>query len=840
MTSFGQDVRYAIRMLAKSPAFTTVAVLTLALGIGANTAIFSLVDAVMLKRLPVEDPQRLVLLAWDSNKWPPHWGQDGWDSRFSFSYPAFEQFREQNGSLSSLFAWAPLGFTPQNTTVSLHGEATLANGIMVTGNYFSGLGVTPLLGRGINDADEAGGAPRVAVISYAYWTQQFARDPSAIGKSIALNGIPFTIVGVAPPEFYGLQQGMAPEIWIAFADQENLRPWGQTPFHSSSVFTAKDWICLNIMGRLKPSVSRARAEGELDTLFRNRVTADWKPDRPDQVPHLQLLDASQGVAELREGFAKPLSVLMGAVGLVLLIACANLATLLLARASGRGKEISVRLAMGASATRIVRQLLTESVLLSLMGGLVGLVLARWATEGLLTMISSSEGPIVLDVRPDPAVLLFTGLASALTGILFGLAPAFRAARVDLASAMKELAANITEGRQGHLLGKSLVVAQVSASLVLMIGAGLFVRTLQNMERKNLGFNQKNLLLFGLDPTRKGYRGEQLVNLFTQLHREIKALPGVRAATLYEFAPFSGWSSNISATIEGSSRKIQNPLARFGTVGPDFFATMQIPLVLGRDILESDTMNSPKVAVVDETFVHHFFGEENPIGRTFRIRSSGKDPLRFEIVGVAKDVELTDPHDQPRPKAFFPYCQAPARLNTMFFEVRAMGDPTQLVSEVREVVRRADPDLPLMNVKTQAEQTGEALAQEKLFARLSSFFGLVALLLASIGLYGTLSYAVTRKTREIGIRMALGAKPADVLGMVIGQGLRLAALGVALGLGAGLGFTRWIASMIYGVSPRDPVTFALGSALLLLVASLACLIPARRAMRVDPLIALRYE
>jgi predicted permease len=840
MNAFLQDARYAIRMLVKSPGFAVIAVVTLALGIGANTAIFSLIDAVMLKMLPVKDPRSLVLLAWDTSKWPGHWSQDGGDSRLSFSYPAFEQFREQNRSLSNLFAWVPLGFTPQNTTVSVNGEPTLANGMMVTGNYFSGLGVTPLMGRTITDADEPEGAARVAVISYAYWTRQFARDPSVVGKNVALNGIPFTIVGVTPPQFYGVQPGTAPEIWMAFADKQNLRPWGENPYHDASVFTAKDWICLNIMGRLKPSVSRAQAEAELDTIFRNWLTADWKPDRPDQVPHLQVWAASQGITDLRQGFEKPLYILMGAVGLVLLIACANLATLLLARATGRKKEITIRLAMGASASRIVCQLLTESVLLSLIGGLLGLALAGWATQGLLAMISSGVNQVILDVRPDSMVLLFTALASTLTGILFGIAPAFRAANIDLASAMKDTATNVTEGRRGHVLGKSLVVAQISASLVLMIGAGLFVRTLQNMQNKNLGFNQNNLLLFGLDPTRKGYHGERLANLFTQLRQQIKELPGVKGATLYEFAPLTDWSSNTSATMEGSSRKISNPMTRFGTVGSDFFATMQIPIVLGRDILDSDAMNSPKVAVVNETFVHHFLGDENPIGHSFHIGGSGKDPIRFEIVGVIKDVELTNVHDEPRPKAFIPYVQVPDRLNTMYFEVRAGGDPTGLVSEVHEVVRQADPDLPLMNVRTQVEQTGEALTQERLFARLSSFFGLVALLLACIGLYGTMAYSVTRKTHEIGIRMALGAKPADVLGMVIGQGLSLAAVGVAIGIVAGFGLTRWIASMMYGVSATDPVTFAAVSVLLILVASLACYIPARRAMRVDPLIALRYE
>ena len=840
MSNFGQDLRYAVRMLMKSPGFTAVAVMTLALGIGANTAIFSLVDAVMLKTLPVQNPRQLVLTAWDNSKWPSHWGQDGGDSRLSFSYPMFEQFREHSQSFSNTFAWVPLGFTSQNITVNTNGEPTLANGMMVTGNYFSGLGVRPILGRALTDTDEAAGAPRVTVISYGYWTRQFARAPSIVGRNISLNGISFTIIGVAPPEFYGVQPGVSPDLWMAFADRAELRPWSENPFHSSSVFTAKDWICLNIMGRLKPGVSRARAEAELDTIFRNALTADWKPDRPDQVPHLQLWEASQGIADLHESFEKPLYVLMCAVGLVLLIACANLATLLLARATGRKKEISVRLAMGASRSRIIGQLLTESILLSLCGGAVGLVLTRWGTEALLAMISTGQMPIVLDVRSDSAILLFTALLSTLTGIVFGIAPAFRATKIDLASTMKESASNVTEGRRGHLLGKSLVIAQVSASLVLMIGAGLFVRTLQNIQNKNLGFNQEKLLLFGLDPTRDGYHAERLVNLFTQLHQQVRALPGVKNATLFEFAPLSGWSSNTSAKIEGSSRKIENPMVRLGTVGPNFFATMQIPIVLGRDILDSDSLKAPKVAVVNEKFVQNSLGGENPIGHYFDIRGMDNDMVRFEIVGVIKDAELTDVHADPRPKAFLSYAQLPDRLNTMYFEVRAAGNPTGLLSEIRNVVRRADPDLPLMNVKTQAEQTADALTQERLFARLSSFFGIVALLLACIGLYGTMAYAVTRKTHEIGIRMALGAKRHDVLSMVLGQGLAMAAIGVVLGVVAGIGLTRWIASFMYGVSATDPLTFSVVSVLLILVAAVACYVPAYRAMRVDPLVALRYE
>jgi predicted permease len=838
MNPLFEDLRYAVRMLTKSPGFASVAVLTLALGIGANTAIFSLLDAVMLKLLPVKAPRQLVLFSWDTRRWPTLFSQTGGDARFSFSYPAFNEFRQQNRALATLFSWVPLGFTPQNTTVSIHGEPTLANGMMVTGNYFSGLGVRPILGRGITDSDEPEGAARVAVISYAYWTRQFDRDRSVLGANIAVNGTPFTIVGVTPPEFFGAQPGTAPDIWIAFADKPNLRPWGMAAYESSSVFTAKNWICLNIMGRLDPSVRRAQAEAGLDVIFQHFITSDWKPDKPDEVPHLTLVPAGAGLNGLRESYSTPLVVLMCAVGMVLLIACANLATLLLARGSERQKEISVRLAMGASRTRIVRQLLTESVLLSAAGGLLGFLFAGWGTQGLLTMISSGEAPLALDVRPDPTVLLFTALASVLTGILFGLAPAFRAAKIDLASALKETASNVSEGRRGHRLGKGLVVGQVSGSLVLMIGAGLFVRTLQNMENRNFGFNQNHLLLFGLDPTRDGYHGERLVNLYTQLDGQIRALPGVKAATLYEYAPFDGWSNNTDFRVDDSSRKVANHTVRFASVGPEFFAAMQIPVVLGRDILASDLTSSPKVGVVNEAFVRKFFGDENPIGHHF-IGPLG-DNVRFEIVGVIKDAELTDVHAEPMPKSFIPFTQVPDFVDTMYFEVRTAGDPAAIVPEVRDVVRGADPDLPLMNLRTQIKQTASALTQERLFARLASFFGLTALLLACIGLYGTMAYSVARKTHEIGIRMALGAKPGHVFGLVLRQGFLLTLAGTAIGIIAGAALTRLIGSMIYGVTPTDPLTFAAVSLLLTGIALLACYVPARRAMRTDPLVALRHE
>ncbi len=842
MTSLIKDTRYAIRVLIKSPGFAIVGILTLALGIGANTAIFSLVDAVMLKQLPVKDPQKLVLFTWQADhKWPPSVSQTGNASRFSFSYPAFREFRDRTRSLSSVFAFVPMGFTSQNTTVGVNGRPTQANGMMVSGEYFSGLGVTPMLGRAITHADENPGAPRVAVISYAYWTRRFARDPSVVGRGITVNGLPFTIIGVAPRSFYGVQQGTEPDLWIAFDDLPNLRPWSQKPWGSNSVFTARNWLNLNIMGRLKPGVTHGQAEAELNILFHHFLTEDWKPQRESAVPGFSLTPAVSGIPYLRQALTKPLLILMVAVGLVLLIACANLATLLLARAMARQKEVSIRLALGASRTRLMRQLLTESVLMAVLGGALGLLLAEWGTRALLALMASPQNSFVLPVSPDARVLLFTLGVSVLTGILFGLAPALRASGRDLAVSMRETAANVTAGRDRHRLGRSLVVVQVTLSMVLMIGAGLFVRTLMNYEHHNFGFNQAHLLTFGVDPTRAGYQGQRLMNFYSELLRRVRALPGVHSATIIEDAPFSGWSNNSDIAIVGVPRKSTSAMMRYQAVGPDFFSTMGIPIVLGRGIKASDTAASPLVAVVDETFVKKFLPNENPIGQRFYFGRRPDPKSTFEIVGVAKPAELTNIQARLRPKAYLAYAQAPpADLGALFFEVRAQGDPRALVASLREAVGEMDPDIPLMGVSTQKEVLANALTEQMLFAQLSSFFGILALTLAVIGLYGTMAYTVSRKTHEIGIRMALGATPSTLVGMFVRQGVRLAGIGVGIGLAAAWGVTRLAQSLMYGVSATDPLTFW-GVALLLVgVCAAACYIPARRATRVAPVTALHYE
>ncbi|MGC2090178.1 MAG: ABC transporter permease [Candidatus Acidiferrales bacterium] len=839
MVTLLQDIRYAIRLLLKSPSFTAIAILTLALGIGANTAIFSLMDAVLLKSLPVNHPQQLVLFTWDDNKWPPQYSQTGWDSRFSFSYPQFETFLHENKSLSSVFAFAPLGASADNSVITVDGDAGLANGAMVSGDYFSGLGVAPLMGRGITEQDEDKGAPRVAVISYAYWTSRFGRDPDILGRHVELNGLPCTIVGVVPPTFAGIQPGLQPDVFIAFDDLPNLRPWSQKPNGSDSFFTARNWVILNIFGRLKPGVSRHQVEAKLNILFHNFLTTDWKPAKASDIPAFTLTPGSQGIPNLREGFSQPLQILMVLVGLALLIACANVATLLLARASSRQKEISVRLAIGATRARLLRQLLTESVLLSVLGGALGLLFAGWGTNMLLAMFAGGSNQIALDVKPDMTVLLFTLGVAVLTGILFGLAPALRISRMDLASIMKDSSTSTTAGREKHRLGNSLVVAQVAASLVLMVGAGLFVRTLVNYEHENYGFNQEHLLTFGVDASRQGYQGDRLLTLYSQLQEHLQALPGVISAAAISAPPFSGWSSNTTIALDGHPNTADYSL-RWMRVGPDFFRTMGIPIVLGHGITRGDIAASPMIAVVDENFVKKYFAHENPIGHRFSLNRDADPKFTLEIIGVAKPAELVNPHNEPRPKAYVPYAAFPQYLDSMFFEVRSTGDPISVVSEIRDTVRGMDAGLPLMELKTQTEEREEALVQERLFARLSGFFGLLALALATIGLYGTMAYAVSRKTREIGIRMALGAEPSHVMRMVVVGGIRLAGIGAAIGIVGALSTARLARSVIFGVTPNDPLTLIGAAVVLMLVAMLACYIPARRAMRVDPMVALRYE
>jgi predicted permease len=831
-----QDVRYAFRGIRKSPGFTAVAVACLALGIGANTAIFTIVNAVMIHMLPVRQPEQLVLLSYQSKSYPRGLRKTGSGyGRTSLPHVAFESMQKGTQSLSGLFAFVPVGFNNRSLTVRVKGQPDVAAGEMVGGTYFSVLGVSPVLGRPITEEDLKPDAPYVAVVSHAYWSRELGGDPGSLGRRISINGAPFTLVGVAPPGFFGVDPQLAPDIWLPLRDMPEVKPWGNA---THGMFADRWWWWCMMMGRLKPGVTEAQARAELDVLFQGAITqgVDHLP-RAEEIPHIELTPASRGLEMLQRNFSKPLRILLIAVALELLIACANVATLLLARANSRRREMSVRLAIGASCARLMRQFLTESVLLALGGGLAGLLLARWGSRSLLLLMSGPGQSLGLDIRPDATVLGFTACVSLLTGILFGLVPAFRATRIGLSGQLKESAGS-TAPRTA--LAKTLVGLQVALSVCLLFGAALFVRTLQNLESQDFGFNRQQIVLFELDPLRSGYKPERVTRIYDEALQTIQALPGVRSVTTSAMALLSGWTNNSSTWTDGPAPA--DPLrssVSWNVVGPDFAATMGIPILLGREIGWHE-MNGRRVAMVNESMVQYFFPGQNPIGHHFSFGGTYNPATAFEIVGVVKNAKYDRVRDEPPRTAYIPYSANPDGNGRMSFEVRTAGDPLAMTGAIREAIRRIDPNLPLIGIKTQQQQIDESLAQERMFANLSSFFGLLALVLVAVGLYGTLAYAVLQRTSEIGIRMALGAGRAQVLWMVLRESLLVVLCGLAVGLPAALALTRFIASMLYGVKPYDAPAIVATIIILAIAGSAAGMLPANRASRVDPIRALRYE
>lgn len=849
MGSIGQDLRYGVRMLLKSKAFTAIAVLSLALGIGANTALFSLVDAVLLKVLPVKKPNELVLFNWLSGPRGMSRGLNGFvdtdpatgmRTSTSFSYLAFERFRDHNESLSDVFAFARM----HELNVSLDGQPEIARGQLVSGGYYAGLGVRAVKGRTIAVEDDYAGAAPVAVVTYRYWQRRFGQDPEIVGKTVIVNNVPFTIIGVTPPEFFGaLQVGESPDLSIPFSMQPQLSP-------SESDIT-KPWVWwVQIMGRLNSGVTTERAAASFESIFQQSAEEGWTaalarfPPRgqaqnpaPRDVPKLRAESGSQGLTESRRAYSEPLTILLAIVGLVLLIACANVANLLLARGATRQKEIAVRLAIGASRWRLVRQLLTESVLLAILGGAAGVLFAYWGKDLLLNLRPWGGAELALDLKLDLRVLGFTIAVSLVTGLLFGLAPALRATRVDLTPALKDNARSVAGGSRSYLT-KSLIVAQVAMSLVLLVGAGLFVRTLRNLQNVDVGFNRENLLLFNVEPGLNGYTNAQIAQLYRQLTERLEAAPGVRSATVSLIPLLAGYGRTSSISVQGHTPQPgDEDDAKVNTVGESFFATMEMPILLGRSLSLHDDERAPKVAVINQMLARKYFGDENPLGRRFGFggpETSGQ----IEIVGVARDAKYTDMRRETEPTVYLPYPQSIPRSAT--FIVRSSGNPTALTASIRDAVRDVDSNLPIFGVKTQSQQADESLVQERLFATLSSFFGVLALLLACIGLYGVMSYGVARRTNEIGIRMALGATSTRVTRMVMRETMLVVGIGVAIGLGAAVATTRLVAVMLFGLAPTDPVTVSFAVLLMIAVAALAGYIPARRAARVDPMVALRYE
>ena len=842
-----QDLRYGGRMLLKAKGFTAVAVLSLALGIGANTALFSLIDAVLLKTLPVTKPSELVLFNWLSGPNGMSRSIDGtitndpatgMRTSTSFSYLAFERIRDHNETLSGVFAFAPF----EQLNVNVDGEAEVAGGQLVTGGYYETLGLNAMLGSTIRSADDDPAADPVVVISHRYWDRRFGSDPKIIGKRIKVNNVPFTIIGVTPREFLGtLQVGESPDLTIPMSLESQLRPGSQS--------AQQPWFWwVRIMGRLKPGVTAEQAQASLEGTFHQSVRDGWEAAQArfsaptgrnsselGNLPILRVRSGAQGLTELRSEYSQLVMILIIVVGVVLVIACANVANLQLSRAATRHKEIAVRLAMGASRFRLIRQLLTESVLLAMIGGAGGVLFAYWGKDALLALRPWGGDEPAIDLTIDLRVLGFTLAISFITGILFGLVPALQSVRVDLAPALKDNARSVVGGSRS-ILTKTLIIVQVAMSLVLLIGAGLFVRTLQNLQAVDVGFNRDNLVLFRVDPRLSGYSGPQIAPLYQRLTERIEAVPGVRSAAISRHPLLSGNRRSSNIYVSGPAQQSNDP-AFINLISTNFFPTLDIPILVGRNITSRDDARAPKVAVINQALARKYFGDENPIGRRFNFGSSEENE-KIEIIGIVRDAKYTSLRQETPPTLYTPYFQeTPGQVN---FSVRTSGNVQTMIEAIREAARDVDSNLPLFSVKTQKEQSDESVRKERLFANIASFLAAVAMLLACIGLYGVMSYGVARRTNEIGIRMALGATSTAVTRMVMRETMTVVMIGVVIGLGTALATTRFIESMLFGLLPTEPITIMVAALIMAGVAAGSGYLPALRASRVDPMIALRYE
>ena len=831
-----QDVRYGIRMLLKRPGFTLVAVLSLALGIGANTAIFSLLDAVLIKTLPVEEPQQLVLFGkgedQGASNGPPIGNVD------LFSYPFYRQVQQRTDLFSGVASLLSIRW-------NVHGFVNSSNDIeqlqvqLVSGSYFPVLGVNAGLGRVLTEADDQnpGGHP-VAVVSYAWWQQRLGGDPSAIGRTIKIDDTTYNIVGVAPKEFFGTTVGSAPDLWIPLSMEKQLPPahWDAR--------TNDDWRSLNLIARLKNGVSAEQANAAANLFFKQYLQtiagtqASQQRLQDIEKAKLELTPVSRGLSTLREQFSLSLKVLMGVVALVLLIASANVANLLLAHGAARRREFAVRLAVGAGRMRLVRQLFTESALLVALGAIAGAALAWWGTRLLLVMASDGPDALPLQVTPNIRVLAFTIGASVLCAVIFGTAPALRAARIEPNTSLKGGKTAALSALRNPL-GKAFVAGQVALSLLLLVGAGLFVRTLVNLQRIPAGFNQENAMLFKVDTSATGLQQKdpKLPTLLREVEEKVEAIPGVQAASFAFYTFNQGMWTSPAYTREQPDLAPAQRTVRNNIVGPNFFAAMGIPLVQGRTFGPQDTAGSQKVAVISEAMAQRFFPGGSPLGKRFGIQGPNSAEA-IEVIGVVKDAKFGSLTEAVKPIAFYPHAQSPDVLSNLV--VRFSGPASLVVPQVRQTIRQVNQNLPIDDVVSLSDHVGRSLVQQKLVARLGAFFGALALLLACIGLYGVMSYGVARRTNEIGIRMALGAQRRSVLWLVLREALVLVGIGLVVGVLASLVVTKTAASLLYELKPNDPLTIALATSLLTIVALLAGYLPARRAARVDPMTALRDE
>jgi predicted permease len=816
-----RDIRYAARSLLRQRGFTAIAVVTLALGIGANTAIFSLIDAVLLKMLPVEQPEQLYFI---QNVGPqrPNGGAP--------PYPCFERFRDQNQTFDGLAA-----FTTRDLRVRIDGEREQVSAQLVSGNYFSLLGVGSSLGRTLNPTDDSvpgKGGPEgyAAVISYNYWTRRFGRNPAVVGKVVQIGKDAVTIVGVTQPEFYGLVPGTEIDISLPIMFQGA----GALAENSSWWFKA--------VGRLKPDVSVAQAQADLNAIFQPFISeTDVSPEmRRDYFARIELAPASKGLDTLRRQFSKPLQALMFIVALVLMIACANVANLILARGSERRKEFAIRLALGASRSRLIRELLTESLLLVSLGGLLGVSFALWSEQFLTSFFVNGDKRLAVNLSLDYRVLCFTACVSLLTGLIFGLAPAFQATRIDPTPALKDSAVSGAASRSR--LGKSLVAAQVALSMLLLVGAGLFLRTLHNLKNVDAGFRRAGVLTMRVNPAlASADQLPQLAHTWNEILTRVESLPGVQSASLSTLTPLDGNDRAVRVDVPGfRSAGEQDRDIRLNQVSPAYFRTFGIPQLQGRNFADSDNETALKVAILNETAAHFYFGGRSPIGGLLNFDRGPNPRVQYQVVGVVKDSRYLNLREPETRLVYLPRLQALDQLGQLQLAVHSEGRPDDLVNGIRNELRATGADILVTNIITLDEQINQSLSQERLVSTLSIFFGLLALLLACVGLYGVMAYNVARRTREIGIRMALGARRGIVLSMVLKETLLTIVTGVIVGLAAAIATTRFISSLLFGLTPHDPATFAWAALLLIGVAALAGYIPARRATKVDPMVALRYE
>ena len=833
MDTLLQDVRYGTRMLLKSPAFTAVAIVMLALGIGVNTAIFSLTYQVLLRELPVQKPEQLVILRSPGDK-PGHTSSDS-DSATSFSYPLYKDLRAQSHVFSGLLARfaVPLNVAGQGSTERASGE-------LVSGNYFQVLGVPPALGRVFSLQDEtAPGANPVAVLSYGYWARRFGRDPAVLNKQLTVNGTVLTVVGVSRPGFTGVQIGQLPDIFIPITMKPQM-----TPNWNGLEDTKDNWVA--IIGRLQPGTTRAQAQVALQPLYHSLLLAEVPLMKLSEVTKRQFLErplllepGASGRQVLQADARQPLTFLVVMVGLVLLIACANLASLLVARGEARQREIAVRLAVGAARWRLIRQFFTENLLLAILGGAAGVLLAVWTLAFLVQTMQESIGVLGLEKQLDGRILAFAMALSLLTALLFGLLPALRAARADLQSTLKDLGTSLSHRISSVRLRKALIVGQVALTAVLLTAAGLFTRSLLNLQNTNLGLRPDHVVEFTIAPQLNRYSPQRAQAFVERLRQAIAATPGVSsvsAATIPILAN-DDWGSDVS--VEGyTAREGEDMHVGRNDVGPDYFATLGTPLLAGREFRASDTAAAPKVAVVNATFARRFLQGRNPLSVHLRTGAGNGKP-DVEIVGVVKDSKHSDPRDTINPFVYTPYAQDP-KFGRATFYVRTASEPAAMASTLRKTVQSFDANLPVYDVETLRQQIDETVFSDRLLTFLSLCLGLLAAALAAIGLYGVMAYVVARRTREIGIRMALGATRENIAALILREVARMAAIGLAIGMAAAFAADRLVASLLYGVQATDPLVFAAAVLLLGVVALLAGGLPARRAASVNPVVALRYE